>query len=185
MTNRVLIAAVLALWAGSAHARSYNVAHSSEVSFTAKITGGSFVAKSQAVSGTVDYDDATSTIKAATIIVKADSFESGMTTRDEHMRDKYLEAKQHPEIRLEVKSAKVALTPGAETDVDGTLVIKGNRRAVKLKVTIASTSPQIGITSKFPVNITDYGIAQPKFAVVKMETTVEVAVKINFFRTGN
>lgn len=163
--------------AATASAATYEVAPGSEVQFVAKITATSFVAKSTALRGTVDYDGAV--IKAASIEVDATSFTTGMGMRDEHMRDNYLEAAKHPLILFKVESAKVAGDAGKVSGLAGKFVIKGVEKPVKIKIKIAEKSATgFTVLAKFKLDITDYGIPQPKFAVVKMEKVIQVTLKL-------
>lgn len=160
-------------------AANLQVAKDTEVSFLAKITASSFVAKSTAVSGVVDYDASASAIKSATIKVKTDSFDTGMSLRNSHMRDKYLEAQKFPEIVFQVENAKVAAAAGSEGALEGFFTIKGVKKAAKIPVKVAENSgAKLVVTSSFPLNITDYGIPQPGFTMVKMETVINVTLKL-------
>ncbi len=164
-----------------ARAAEYRVSAGSEVGFTAKITASSFVASSSAVSGTLSYDPATSQLTAATIVLKTDSFRTGMDTRDEHLREKYLDTLKFPEIRFEVPAQAVALVPGAPVKLRGSFLIKGVRKEAELPLTV-TRADEAGLTVKarFPLDITHFGIPQPKFAIVKMETVLDADVTIVF-----
>jgi polyisoprenoid-binding protein YceI len=172
-------ALIIAAFTGSARADALVVKPSSTLEFTAKITGGSFVAKSGAVSGKVDVDMASGAIKGGEIAVKAASFETGMDMRDKHMRDKYLKAKQHPAIRLVLTGGKVMPKSGSKGKIQGKLIVLGKEKAVTLPVKVTSASGKaITVTSEFTVNIEDFGIKQPKFMVVKMDKTVRLKVRL-------
>ena len=51
-------------------------------------------------------------------------------------------------------------------------------------VTASTHYGQRRATSNFTIDITDYGIAQPRFAVVKMDTKVDVSVDVRFVPAG-
>jgi polyisoprenoid-binding protein YceI len=174
----------LCLWAPAAWAKGFKATTGSEVTFNAKITGSSFVARTEAVSGTVDYDEAAGLVKTATLVVKADSFRTGMDTRDEHTRDRYLEAARFPEVKFELKDAKVSSRPGSEATVTGTMTIKGVKKSVQVKLAIAGAASAPLVTATFPLNVTEFGIPQPKFAVVKMDPVIQVTAKIVFKPAG-
>lgn len=165
---------------GTAWAKPFRVTTGSEVSFGAKITGSSFVARTEAVSGTADYDEAAGVVKTARLAVKADSFQTGMDTRDEHTRDKYLEAGKFPEVVFEVKDAKLVLKPGTQAAVTGTMIVKGVKRPISAQLTIGGSPSAPLVTATFPLNVTDFGIPQPKFAVVKMDSIIQVTAKLVF-----
>lgn len=179
-----LAATALAAWALllaalPASAADYKAVPGCEVEFTAKITGSSFVATSTALGGTLSYDAATGTLEKATLIVKADSFATGMDMRDSHMKEKYLEAEKFPEIRLEVPKQPLAAAVGKTVPIKGEFVIKGIRRPVTLQVKLEKLDAGSLVAScEFPLDITAYGIPQPKFAVVKMDTVIAATVKL-------
>lgn len=173
----VAVAQVLG-WVGVARGATYTVGKGSKVTFLAKITGGSFEAASEGLSGTVDLDVSTGKLGSATVSVSAASFETGVSLRDRHMRDKYLEAKKHPSIRFEVGPIPVATTPGTTVPVKGTFIIKGKKKEMTVQAKVEAGPPQIVVSAKFPLTITDFGIEKPGFAVVEMDPTIEVTLKL-------
>lgn len=176
-----LVALLLVLAAAPAQAAEYRVGPGSELGFTAKITASSFAAKSSAVSGTLSWDPATGQLGSGVVVLKASGLETGMETRDEHLREKYLEAEKFPEVRFEAVPQTIALQPGAPVKLRGAFVIKGVRKEAELPLTIErNDAAGITLTARFPLDITHYGIPQPKFAVVKMETVIDANAKLLF-----
>lgn len=163
----------------TAHATTYNVADGSEVRFLARITGGTFTATNKAVSGHLGTNDE-GVVSAGAVVVKAAAFETGIGMRDTHMREKYLEADKCPVIALDLKGAKLPLS--GEADVEGTMEAHCVKKPVKVRVKVAANGDSYLATSSFPLEITQFGIPQPKMAVVKMETTIDVTVSIRFTR---
>ena len=164
---------------GAAHAEQFSVTDDSSVEFLAKITASSFTATTEKVSGTVSQDAASSSLSGGELKVAAGSFESGMSMRDSHMRDKYLEAKKFPTIKLVITGGSIAAKAGAKGTLEGRFVIKGKEKTVKLPVTVKEASGgTLVVSSKFKLDIRDYGIAQPSFAVVKMEPVIDVTVTL-------
>lgn len=151
----------------------------SRVSFDARITGGSFAATTQALAGVVLLDETGEVLEAATIRARADAFDSGLRLRDSHMRDKYLQAAEHPEIVLEVAKQPVAARAGAQTALDAVLSVKGVKKAVKVPVRVEKDEGgRLTVTSEFPLDVREFGIPQPAFAVVKMEPVIQVKVAL-------
>jgi polyisoprenoid-binding protein YceI len=176
--------ATLLATAASVRADDYVVDGDSEVEFLAKITASSFTAKSEKVSGKVKQDPATSALSGGELRVVAGSFETGMAMRDTHTRDKYLEAKKYPTIKLVITGGTVPAKAGAKGMLEGKFVIKGKERAVKLPVTVKEAAGgKLVVVSKFKLDIRDYGIAQPSFAVVKMEPVIDVTVNLTLKRS--
>lgn len=183
----VVVQAAAGLFCGfsssQAVAATYTVAKGSHVSFDAKITASSFVAKSDALSGKVIYDPATSTLQEAHLAVKVDSLDTGMSLRNHHMRDKYLQASKYPQILLDVPKTTIAAKEGAEADIKGTFTIKGHKKTVPMHVRVDDASGGgMVITATLKLNVTDYGIPQPKFMVVKMDPVIAVTVNMNLAR---
>jgi len=163
----------------SAHATDYKVTPKSNVSFLARITAGSFVGESKSLSGTVHFDEKTSLLNGKIEII-ADSFDTGMSSRDRHMREKYLETERFPKILFIVKDQKASNQSGAENLIEGNVVIKGVEKENKIKIKVDScSSERCDISSKFNLNILDYSIPQPRFAVVKMDPTIDVTLKLS------
>ncbi len=179
MKSELFLGLAVLVLGHSAHAATYQVGKDSAVSFLAKITASSFVARSKALSGTVDYDEASGTVKAATIRVKADSFDTGMSLRNDHMRDKYLEAKKFPDIVFTLENGKVTATPGSESTLTGAFVIKGVKKPTTVKLEVKENAGgKLAASSAFKLDITEYGIPQPKFTMVKMETIIDVSLEL-------
>lgn len=178
-------AVAMTLLPAQASGAQYEVGKASEVSFVAKITASSFIAKSEALSGTVEFDEAAGTISGGRIQVKADSFKTGMGLRDRHMRDKYLQAKKFPAIMLDLGASTIAGTAGSKGTIEGNFTIRGVKKPMKAAVVVSeSLGGKIVVTAKFKLDITDYGIKQPGFAVVKMETVIDVTVELVLQRKG-
>lgn len=179
--NKTVMALVVALvtLAGDVRAATYEIGKGSQVSFVAKITASSFVAKSTEVSGTVEVDEGSGVVKSATVRVKADSLSTGMSMRDEHMNDNYLHTATYPHLIFEVAEGTSAIALDKMSVLEGFFTIRGQRKAAKVKVKVQEMNGgEIVLISKFKINITDFGIAQPKFMVVKMETVVQVSLKL-------
>lgn len=102
----------------------HKVVDGSEVSFLAKITGGSFTAKTEEVSGTMGFDNEKKLL-SATISVRSNSFRSGIGMRDTHMREKYLQASSFAEIEFTSDPQEVALKEGTTSRIKGNLTING------------------------------------------------------------
>ena len=162
----------------------YKVVPESSAQFGARITGGTFTGSTKAVSGSLEIADDGKVTKG-TVLVNADKLETGMSTRDSHMKEKYLETDKYPIIALDLAGATLPQTGVGAADVAGTFEMHGVKKPVTVHVVIAD----IGgggrrATSTFTIDVTDYGIAQPKFAVVKMDTKVDVSVDVRFAASG-
>jgi polyisoprenoid-binding protein YceI len=177
---RTMVVVALMLSSVAAKAVQYKVVDGSVVQLIGHITGGSFTASNHKVSGTITTD-ATGKVTNGTVVIKADGFETGIGMRDRHMREKYLQADKYPLITLDVTGAQLPERGVGEFDIDGTFECHGVKKPAKLHLKVTDAGDGVlKATSAFLVDITNYGIEQPKFAVVKMEPKVDVSVEIRF-----
>jgi polyisoprenoid-binding protein YceI len=177
--TRTIIAVALSCAASAAHASTYKVGPGSQVSFLAHITGTTFTAINNVVSGSVITDE-NGVVTEGTIVLDAKEFDTGISMRNQHMREKYLETQKCPNVTLDLKGAKLPQGGAGSADVDGTMEAHCVKKPVKLHVTVTKSGDVLEANSSFPINVTDYGIPQPKFAVVTMQPVVEVTTLIRF-----
>lgn len=149
--------------------------------FVSKITAGSFTTKSSTLDGSLTLDATGKQLLAGEITVPVTSLDSSMSIRNEHMQKKYLECEKFPSVVFTFKDVKLDLPTDATIKIPGEFTIHGVTKPVTIDAAIKHSSPEkIEVKSHFPINITDYGIDQPKFAVVKMDTVVDMNVELTF-----
>src|SRR5262245_28682966 len=102
----------------------FEVVGKSSVRFLARITGGSFVTESSKVEGFIQIDDAGTKLVSAEISVPVQSLDSGLSMRNNHMQNKYLEAAKYPKIIFTAKDSAVVLQSGAQNKLPGEFTIK-------------------------------------------------------------
>jgi len=177
--KQMFLCALLAGFATNALAdQTYVLTKKNKIQFISKITGGSFDTKSTSAEGTITMDDTGQKLISASISVPVKSLDTGLSMRNEHMQKKYLEVAKFPDITFTIKEANSDLKP--ETTVRGNFSIHGVQKEVEIPVTTSTNEKNITIKSQFPINILDYGIEQPKFAVVKMEPDVQLSIELSF-----
>lgn len=104
-------------------------------------------------------------------IVDLTKFKTGMSLRDKHMHENYLETKKYPEAKLTLKPVKLA----KEMKFDGMLTIKGQTKPVKGKATFEENL----LKSEFKVSLKNYPkIGAPSYGDVAMDD--EVIIKVEF-----
>lgn len=167
---------------GFAHAdQTFQVSGKNKVRFLSKITGGSFDTKTSEVKGTLITDDTGKQMISAEVSVPVKSLDSGMSMRNDHMQNTYLEAAKFPDIVFSFKDAKLDFQSGTSHVVPGEFTIHGVKKPITVDAKVTrSSDKKVEVKAQFPLNILDYGIEQPKFAVVKMEPTIQVDVDLVF-----
>lgn len=109
---------------------------------------------------------------------------TGISLRDHHMKEKYLEVPKYPSGVLTV--AKSALkVPAAGTQVDaevpGTLALHGQTRPVSVRYTAKSDGTTTSAQGKFRINMTEFGIVVPSYLGVTVKPDVDISAN---FRVG-
>ena len=115
-----------------------------------------------------------------------DCLETGISLRDQHMKEKYLETGRFPESRLkfegvpfeESSSSGETLT---DQDFHGQLSLHGVTRPVQGKVTLSKNPLETNhtdVTAVVKLKLTDFQIETPSFARIRVAD--EVIVKVKF-----
>ena len=181
MKRAILFSTTLLLAAipATSFANTYTVSRDSLVTFLAKITGSSFQAKTEKLTGTVEFNaDRTEVVKAK-LEVKVDTIKTGMSMRDSHMRNNYLESKKYPSVIYTAKNLPFNPTKSSTNKITGKFAIHGQEKeaTVEMKVTEVSQNKMV-LEGKSILNILDYGIKQPTFMVVEMKPNIKIELMI-------
>tara|TARA_B100000586_G_C19977345_1_gene370430 strand:+ start:167 stop:631 length:465 start_codon:yes stop_codon:yes gene_type:complete len=149
------------------------------VTFLAKITGSRFKAKTEKLIGIVEFNANRTQLIKAKLEVKVDTIKTGMSMRDQHMHNNYLEAKKYPSIVYTTENLPFNPNNSSSNKIIGKFSIHGKEKAAvaDIKVTHVSQN-KIILEGKFTLNILDYGIKQPKFMVVEMKPNIEIELLI-------
>ena len=118
------------------------------------------------------------------VSVEIDDMKTGLSLRDDHMKEKYLETKKFPKATLKIteltlekpiigKSAKMSELP-----FEGTFTLHGESKKVKGKVDIKSKGDSVEAEARFDIKITDYNIDLPSYKGITVADKVEVIVNI-------
>lgn len=110
------------------------------------------------------------------------SLNTGIETRNEHMKTKYLETPKYPKAELEVTgtSALKDWTPQnpkiAEAEFDGMLTLHGVTKPIKGNFSVSGSG---AADIHFKVKLSDYAVSVPVFAGITVADEVEITVKID------
>jgi polyisoprenoid-binding protein YceI len=112
------------------------------------------------------------------ITVPLAGLQTGISLRDKHMRDKYLEVGKFPNAELVVAKAEVKLPTGGESkgQAKGTFTLHGVSKPVVVEYTISGKDGAYKITGTFRTNFNDHGIEVPSYLGVTVKPDVEVTV---------
>jgi polyisoprenoid-binding protein YceI len=159
MSKNLLALFIATVVSGSAYAETFANA---DVSLT---PAGDFVAKCDDVSGfaTMKGDS----VSAENIVVKMASLKTGISLRDKHARDKFLEVGKYPTFTLLKAVGKGGKGTGrvsyrgVEKDVAGTYSIKGNF-----------------LEAMFPIKLSEFNVKGIKYMGVGVDDDVKIHVSV-------
>jgi polyisoprenoid-binding protein YceI len=179
MMKSTLIAVLLAGAALSA-AGTFTVAQG-DVKVTCPMTiGGSFDTKTKALSGSLTASAAQPSALDGNIAVDLRTLDTGISLRNEHLKEHYLEIDKGAGYDNAVLSniELKGLNPGApgKGSFAGSLMLHGVKRTVGGLVEVRKAGAGVRVKASFPVNLPDYNISEPRYLGVGVKNTVQIEV---------
>ncbi len=182
ITTRLRLAGItaMALLATTVEARAQERLHvaGGDVTVVCPLTvGGSFEAKTKALSGDVGPAPQQAGTIGGALLVKLDTLETGIGLRDHHLRDNYLEVGKGAgydvatleNIQLEKSDGKSAFR--------GTLLLHGQKRQVSGVSTIhRKADGSIRVDAEFPLKVSEFSIPKPTYLGVGVRDEIQVKV---------
>lgn len=106
-------------------------------------------------------------------------FDTGISLRNEHMKEKYLEVQKFPEAQLKVAMPlfkEESLHEKYEGDFAGELTLHGETRPVQGKLSFEPVAKMA--KASFAIKVSDFKIDVPKYMGVTVSETVDVTTEI-------
>ena len=143
--------------------------------------GGSFDAKTSAVSGSLTASAAHPPAFDGSLAVDLRTLDTGIGLRNDHLREKYLEVDKGAGYDKAVLSDidLKGLNPDApegKGSFTGSLTLHGVKKTVTGPVEVKKTGSGLRVKASFPVNLPDYIIPEPRYLGVGVKNTVQVEV---------
>ena len=120
-----------------------------------------------------------------TFKVDLESFDTGMSLRNQHMKEKYLETKiennKYAILTIsKLDISQVALTKGGTFDVpfSGTLTLHGVTKDISSSAHVNLKDKSFDGTSQLKIKLTDYKINIPTFAGVTVAEDVSIDIQL-------
>jgi polyisoprenoid-binding protein YceI len=114
------------------------------------------------------------------------SLDTGIATRNRHMRENHLETAKYPKAVFDgvavLGPRDVSLAAGKPVvlQVEGTFTLHGVSRRIRIAVEATYRASegggQIAFQTRFPVLLSDHGISRPQFLFLKLAEAQEVRV---------
>jgi polyisoprenoid-binding protein YceI len=143
--------------------------------------GGSFDAKTTALSGSVTASASGSPAFEGSLAVDLRTLDTGISLRNDHLREKYLEVDKAPGYdkavlsEIDLKGLKPD-APDGKGAFSGSLTLHGVKKTVTGPVEVRKAGTGLRVKASFPVNLSDYNISEPSYLGVGVKNTVQVEV---------
>lgn len=139
--------------------------------------GGSFEAKTTALSGEI-APASQGALKGA-FTVQLMKLETGITLRDRHLRNNYLEVQKGPDYAVaKMENLRIERLPG-KTTFRGTLKLHGQEREVNGVADVQGNEKGYKVEASFPLKISDFQIPEPTYLGVGVQDDITIKVVMN------
>jgi len=143
--------------------------------------GGTFDAKTSALSGSLSPSAAHAPALDGSITVDLRTLDTGIGLRNEHLKEHYLEVDKGEgydkavlsDIDLKGVHADSSEGKGSFT---GLLTLHGVKKTVSGPIEVRKTGEGVRVKASFPVHLPEYNIAEPRYLGVGVKDTVQVDV---------
>ena len=148
---------------------------SAEVTVTCPLTiGGSFEAKTTAMSGSVT-PDAGGAVKG-TFAVELMKLETGISLRDRHLRNNYLEVQKGADFAVaKFDNIKIQKLSG-KTTFTGTLTLHGQQQNISGTADLQQDGKGYKVDANFPLKISAFQIPEPTYLGVGVSDEITIHV---------
>src|SRR5262245_3454296 len=178
-TITITAAAVVAMTA-SAHAQDTLKVTSGDVTVVCPLTvGGSFEAKTKAVSGQVGPAPQQAGPVGGSIQVKLDTLQTGIEMRDNHMRQNYLEVGKGSEYAVAVLDQIHVDKVEGKATFRGKLTLHGQPRDVVGTAVVQKKDAGLHVEAQFPVKVSEFQIPKPTYLGVGVRDEIQVKVNLS------
>ena len=147
---------------------------------------------SRAVSGSVTFDLDTLELASCRIVADPRSFQTGISLRDDDLRDQFFEAARWPEIVLAVQKlsrlSRGGLPDGehVQADAQALFTVHGVTRSVTFPVELQrhdfDGKTSLTVRGRFDVPLADYQIRRPARLFLKLGEVAQVRFEATFVR---
>ena len=170
----------LALFVSAVDARAQERLHvaGGDVTVVCPLTvGGSFEARTKALSGDVGPAPQQAGTLGGALLVKLDTLETGIGLRDHHLRDNYLEVGKGAGYDVAtLENIQLEKTDG-KSAFKGTLMLHGQKRQVSGMSTIHRHGDgTIRVDAEFPLKVSEFSIPKPTYLGVGVRDEIQVKV---------
>jgi polyisoprenoid-binding protein YceI len=141
--------------------------------------GGSFQAKTKAVAGEVGPAPKAAGAVEGSLLVKLDTLETGISMRDRHMRENYLEVGKGDGYHTAVLSNITIDNANGKGTFKGTLTLHGQTREIVGTSVLQQKDGGVQVEAQFPVKVSEFQIPKPSYLGVGVRDEVQIKVNLS------
>ncbi len=114
-----------------------------------------------------------------------DALDTGIESRNGHMKEKYLETKKFPTSTIKILTMKLpADEPGKEVSLEGiaftgSLNLHGQEKPIKGVANYEKKDSKTNLSFLFEISVTDFGIEIPSYLGIKVTDAVKITTKVS------
>ena len=143
--------------------------------------GGAFAATTPSLSGTLTFDASKPAQLGGEVSVDLATIDTGISLRNQHLREKYLEVVKgdgfNKAVLSDIRLSDVAgETFDGTTPFTGTLLLHGVKHAVTGTAEIHVDGAGRRVRAEFPLVLTDFGVTPPEYLGVGVGSKLLVKV---------
>jgi polyisoprenoid-binding protein YceI len=144
--------------------------------------GGSFEAKTTAIAGRLAIDQSQAGALTGELQVDLQTLDTGISLRNTHLREKYLEVGKGAGFdravlsEIVVSGADPAGGSGKGT-FKAVLALHGTRKPVSGEVRLTPAGGHVKVDATFPVQLPDFAILEPRYLGVGVRDQVQVRAR--------
>lgn len=116
--------------------------------------------------------------KVLKVVVPLSGLQTGISLRDRHMREKYLEVEKYPDAVLSLPWSAVKLPEDGRTveaTVPGTMALHGKTHDVQVRYKLTRSGNSYQVSGNIALDIRDYGIEIPSYFGITVQPEIETS----------
>jgi YceI-like protein len=120
--------------------------------------------------------------EAVKVSVPLASMKTGISIRDKHMHEKYLQTPNYPSADLNVPRSSLRIPADGSNvsqDAQGTLQLHGKSRPVNFRYTSSRDGARLKVRGTMHINMNDFGIEVPVYLGVTVKPDVDVVAQFD------
>jgi polyisoprenoid-binding protein YceI len=117
---------------------------------------------------------------SGSLAVDLASLETGISLRDRHLKEEYLQVDRYPQARLTLSHLDVRVVPEGATfgavavPFEGTLLLHGVEKPVSGQAKVSRNDSRLTVSAQFSINLGDFGVGVPKYMGITVAEKVDV-----------